>query len=629
MLFALTAIARGDPFPQASSTPAALKRLSLEDLSRIQVISAGKKEEKLSDAAAAIYVITDDEIRRSGVRSIPEALRLATGLEVAVFNNISWPISARGFDTTSANKIQVFMDGRSLYSPLFGGTFWDIQNTVMEDIDRIEVVRGPGGTLWGGNAVDCVVNIITRTAKETAGLLAVAGGGAAERGFATLRYGGAIGRNTNYRIYGNYFDRDSLALQTGADAQDPYQMRQGGFRVDSSLGADKLTLQGDLYSGDGGILNRPDIGVHGGNLLGRWSHRFGNGSELQVQTYYDRTSRLVPLQVDEERNTYDIDIQHNFQAGGHHDVVWGLGYRVSNDATGPEPVFNFSPSGRHLALFNFFVEDGIGIIPDKLKLVLGSKFENYSYNGWDVQPSARLVWTPVSHHSLWGGVSHAVRIPTQFDTDLRVTAGNFLLIGGVASFQPEELTAYEVGYTALPAPQLSLAVSGYFNHYDNLRSQETEMVGGIPAISLANKLNARTFGAEITARYQVLPWWRITSGYSNLQKRFSTDAGSTDRTGGLQEGIDPRNQFSLRSGMDLPHKTELDFWVRHVSALELSSGTPVPAYTVFDVRLGWRPAKKMEVALVARNLPDKRHLEFGPAGELIRRSVYVTTTWRF
>ena len=303
------------------ASPAALKALSLEELSQIEVTSPGKKLEKLSNVAAAIFVITQEEIRRTGVRNIPEALRLATGLQVAMFNNGSWPISARGFNITSANKIQVFMDGRSLYTPLFGGVFWDAQNMVIEDIDRIEVIRGAGGTLWGGNAVNAVINIITKTARDTQGGLIVAGGGAAERGFGTVRYGGTFRKNTTYRVYGNYFNRDSLALLNGSDAKDPNQMGQGGFRVDTNLtAADDMTFQGDLYSGDAGILNRPDISIHGGNLLGRWTHRFKGGSDLQLQTYYDRSSRLVPRQIDEVRNTYDIDLQHRFQAGARHDI---------------------------------------------------------------------------------------------------------------------------------------------------------------------------------------------------------------------------------------------------------------------------------------------------------------------
>jgi len=620
---------KSDPPQHAPSGTAVLKNLSLEELSQIEVTSPGKKEANLSNVAAAIYVITQEEIRRSGVRNIPEALRLATGLEVAMFNNGSWPISARGFDNTAANKIQVFMDGRSLYSPLFGGVFWDMQNTVIEDIDRIEVIRGPGATLWGGNAVNAVINIITKSAKDTAGGLAVAGGGAGERGFATLRYGGAIGKRTSYRFYGNYFNRDSLALPNGADAKDPMQMGQGGFRVDATIDdANDLTVQGDLYSGDAGILGRPDVAVHGGNLLARWTHRFQNGSDLQVQTYYDRTSRLVPRQIDEVRNTYDVDVQHHLRAGERHDIVYGLGYRASNDSTTLQPVLFFSPSGAHLALFNIFAQDEIAIYGDRLHLVLGSKFENYTYSGWDAQPSARLIWTPAVRQTLWGAVSRAVRIPTQFDEDLRITGTTpFVLIRGDRNFRSEGLVAYEIGYRFLPRPQLSFDISTYYNHYDHLRSEETPPTG-IPIV-LANNLRGHTYGAEITARYQVQPWWRLTAGYSNLQKSLSFRPGSTDRTGGLQEGFDPRNQFSLRSNMDLPHKTELDFWVRHVSALQLSPAPPVPAYTVFDVRAGWRPVDNLEIALTGRNLPDKRHLEFGPAGELVRRAVYVTTTWRF
>ena len=632
LLVMLMPMVRGDDHPQqggASQTgTAALKALSLEELSEIDVTSAGKKEEKLSNVAAALYVITQDEIRRAGVRSIPEALRLATGLEVAMFNNGSWPVSARGFDITSANKIQVFLDGRSLYSPLFGGVFWDMQNTVIENVDRIEVIRGPGATLWGGNAVNCVINIITRSARDTRGVMVVAGGGAQERGFATLQYGGSVGMRTAYRIYGNYFNRDSLALQTGSDAKDPYQMEQGGFRVDSDITTrDQLTVQGDLYSGDNGILNRPDISVHGGNLLARWTHRFENGSDLQGQMYYDRTSRLVPQQIAEVRNTYDVDIQHHFRAGERHDVVWGAGYRASNDGTKQLPLLFFDPSGRHLALFNVFAQDEIALNPQTLYLILGSKFENNTYTGWEVQPTARLAWTPTTRQTLWGSISRAIRIPTQFDRDLRITAGTpFVLLQGSSRFVSEELLAYEIGYRILPDPRLSIDISTYYNKYDHLRSQETPPAG-IPVV-LANNLRGHTYGAEFTARYQAQSWWRLTAAYSNLQKRLDLEPGSTDRTGGMQEGFDPRNQFSLRSGMDLPHKTELDFWVRHVSAIPVSPPPPVPAYTVFDVRVGWRPTDHVDISIVARNLPGRRHQEFGPTGELVRRGLYLITTWR-
>ncbi|HYP05638.1 MAG TPA: TonB-dependent receptor [Bryobacteraceae bacterium] len=608
---------------------ALLKSLTLEELAQLEVTSAGKKEEKLSHVAAAIDVITHEDIRRSGVRNLPEALRLATGLQVSKFNNGSWPISARGFATTAANKIQVFIDGRSVYSPLFGGAFWDMQQIVIEDVDRIEVIRGPAATLWGGNAVNAVINIITKRATETQGSLVVMGGGADERGFATFRYGGGVGNGTAYRIYGSYFNRDSLALQNGADAKDPYQVAMGGFRIDSAVTAsDDLTIQGDLYSGDAGILNRPDIGVHGANLLTRWTHRFRNSSELQLQTYYDRTSRLVPAQLDEVRHTYDVDMQYRMQAGDRHDIVWGAGYRASNNRTERQPVLFFEPSGRHLGLFNMFVQDEIALRGDKLHLIVGSKFENYTFSGWNAQPSVRLMLTPNKQQSLWSAISRAVRIPTQFDRDLRITVGPVVAISGSATFRSEELTAYEVGYRVLPVPQLSLSIATYYNDYDDLRSQEALSSGPLPVV-LGNKLAGRTYGVEVTARYQARPWWRLTSGYSNLQKNLDLEPGSTDRTGGLQEGFDPRNQLSFRSNMDLGRSVELDFWVRHVSALQLLAPPPVPAYTVFDVRLGWRPVEAFELSVVGRNLPDKRHLEFGPSGEMVRRAVYVTASWRF
>jgi iron complex outermembrane recepter protein len=606
-----------------------LKRLSLEELSRIDVTSAGRKDEKLSNVAAAVYVITQDEIRRSGVRNIPEALRLATGVQVSSFNNGSWPISARGFATTAANKIQVFIDGRSLYTPLFGGVFWEMQNTVIEDIDRIEVIRGPGATLWGGNAVNCVVNIITRSASDTQGVLAVAGGGTTERGFTTARYGGAVGSRVHYRVYGSLVRRSELGHSTGVDANDPFRMEQGGFRADAQLTAsDRLTVQGDLLTGRMGLFDRPDVGIHGANLLTRWTHRLRGGSDLQVQAYIDRTSRLVPRQMDEVRHTYDVDLQHHVRAGERHDIVWGMGYRASNDRTRRSPLLFFEPSGRHLSLFNLFAQDEISLAPNRLALVLGSKFEKNTYTGWQVQPTARLLWTPSERQTVWGSVSRAVRIPTRFDRDLRIVgAGDLVLLRGGENFQSEELLAYEAGYRVMPEPRLSFDIAAYYNRYDDLRTQEQPPT--IIPVVLGNQLRAQTFGVEVTARYQILPWWRLTAAHSNLQKRLDLDPGSRDLTRGLQEGADPRNQFSFRSYMDLPRRTELDFWVRHVSALRLSSGPPVPSYLVFDMRIGWRPTDHLEISVVGRNLPDRRHLEFGPSGELVKRGVYLTTTWRF
>jgi iron complex outermembrane receptor protein len=305
-----------------------------------------------------------------------------------------------------------------------------------------------------------------------------------------------------------------------------------------------------------------------------------------------------------------------------------MGYRTSGDETHPSTLLFFDPASRRLGLFNVFAQDEIAIRDDRLHLILGSKFENYTYSGWSAQPTARLVWTPDARQTLWGGVSRAVRLPTRFDDDLRILAANgAVLIRGSSTFHPESLVAYEVGYGVLPDPHISLDIDLYYNDYDDLRSQESPPT--VIPISLANRLRGRTYGAEISTRVQIQPWWRVSAWYSNLQKNLDFEPGSTDRSLGLQEGADPRNQVSLRSSMDLPHKTEFDFWLRHVSALEQPSPPPVPAYTVFDVRAGWRPIEAFEIAVVGRNLPHRRHQEFGPFGELVRRSVYVTATWRF
>jgi iron complex outermembrane receptor protein len=521
------------------------------------------------------------------------------------------------------------MDGRSLYTPLFGGTFWDMQSTLIEDIDRIEVIRGPGATLWGGNAVNCVINIITRTAADTQGVLAVAGGGTTERGFGALRFGGDIGGRAHYRVYGNAFKRRELVLQNGQDAGDPFHMEQGGFRADADLTpSDRVTLQGDIYTAQ---MGQPagGIGLHGVNLIARWTHRLRGGSEFQVQAYIDRTSRLVPAQADEVRHTYDVDLQHRIRLGDRHDFVWGAGYRASNDRTRQTPRILFNPTGRHIALFNLFAQDEIALAPDRFYLILGSKFEKNTYTGWQVMPSARLLWTPDSRHSVWTSVARAMRIPTRFDRDLVLLnpANGAVQVLGSRDFRSEELTAYEAGYRFLPDPRLYLDIAAYYNRYRDLRSQEPSAT--IFPLVLGNKMRARTMGVELTARYQLLSWWRLTAGYSNLQRSLWFDPDSRDPTGGLLEGADPRNQFSFRSYMDLPRRTELDFWVRHVSALQVFGGPPVPPYTVFDARLGWRPTGNLELSLVGRNLPGKHHLEFGPAGELIRRGVYLTTTWRF
>jgi iron complex outermembrane recepter protein len=630
LLVAVARVQAQQPQQDAEQTNPPLKSLSLEQLAGMEVTTVGRKDQMALTSPAALTVITQDDIRRMGAESIPEALRLASGLEVARFNNTGYPISARGFDITSANKMQVFMDGRSLYTPLFGGVFTDTMDTFIEDIDRIEVIRGPAATLWGGNAVNGVINIITKPARSTQGGLLVAGAGTQERGFVGYRYGGAVGQRVFYRAYGKFLDRGPLFLSSGSSAKDEFGFGQGGFRVDATINPrDTLTVQGDLYSGQNGLLNRPDIGTHGGNILGRWQHAFADRSTLQIQTYYDRAARLVPGTFDEVRNTYDLDTQYHARIGGGQDVVVGMGYRVSNDRTKPQAALFFDPTGRHLGLFSLFGVDDITLPHTSLHLILGGKVEHNTYSEWELDPTIKFAWMVNDQRTLWGSVSRAARIPTQFDEDLRIQSGGTLLIRGDEKFRSEELVAYEIGYRTLFGSRFGLSIATYFNDYNHLRSQERSPGGGLPIV-LANNLRGHTYGVEISGLVQVLSWWRLRPSYSNLQKHLEVSSTSTDTTQGLSEGTDPRNQFALRSQMDLPYHAELDFFAHGASTLQVPAPSPaVPAYAAFDVRVGWRPSARLEISVVGRGLPGPRHQEFGPQEEAIPRDVFGVVKWGF
>ena len=620
--------AQTSPPASQQGDEASLKKLSLEELANIEVTSVGRRPEPVYQAAAAISVITQEDIRRSGVSSIADALRLATGLEVARSNGNSWSISARGFNGSS-NKMQVLFDGRSVYSPLFSGTFWDVQDTMLEDIERIEVIRGPGATLWGSNAVNGVINIITKKTNDTQGGLFVAGGGNEERVISGLRYGGRAGDRGYYRVYGRFNYKDGLVFSDGRSAEGPLRRGFAGFRTDLELSsASQLTLQGNIYRGNAERFRQEDINTRGGNLLGLWTRQFSNGSALRIQTYYDRTSRSIPPTFDEVRNTYDIESQHNIPVGERQQVVWGLGYRASADRTRDFPILRFEPRDRTLQLFSTFAQDEIELVPERLHLIAGSKFEHNAYTGWEVQPTVRLAWTTASRQLLWGAISRAARIPTRLDTD-PIIPGPPTLVGN-KDFKSEELIAYEIGYRVLPQERFSFGLSTFYNDYDNIRSQEAPLAPGGPIV-LGNTLQGHTYGAELDVLVPILPWWQVRASYSNLQVRLERKPGSRDIAGGKSEANDPKNQFSFRSMMDLPRRVELDFWVRHVSALP--NPVPLPGYTAFDVRLGWKPLEQLELSIIGQNLPEKSHGEFQSANTAIReeiqRGVYGKITFRF
>src|SRR4051812_6669490 len=463
----------------ATTTPATgeakpIMDMDLADLMKITVTSVSKRPEKLSDAAAAIYVITGEDIRRAGATSIPEALRLAPGLEVARQDSHTWAISSRGFNDEFANQLLVLIDGRSVYTPLFAGVYWDVQDLPLEDINQIEVIRGPGASLWGANAVNGVINITTKRARDTQGLLVTGGGGNEEIGFGSLRYGGKIGDDMFYRVYAKYLDRDDSALPNGSDANDNWSMWRGGFRWDwQATDENLLTLQGDIYTGELNqtvlvpTLTAPfaeflqdKVHVGGGNLLGRWNHRFSDSSELAFKAYYDRTERDRVV-FSETRDTFDLDLQHRFQLGGWNDIIVGLGYNLTADSLDNTFAVSFDPRHRTDSLYSGFVQDEIELIQDQLRLTLGTKLEHNDYTGWEVQPNARLSWSITKKQTAWFAASRAISTPSRAEDDIRI---NRLAIppgivgpvpGLVSQFgsrdmDSKELIAFELGYRIQP-----------------------------------------------------------------------------------------------------------------------------------------------------------------------------------
>src|SRR6267378_752343 len=417
----------------------ALKRLTLDQLMNIEVVSVAGRPERLSETASAIQVITQDDIRASGATSLPEALRLASNLQVAQLDSRQWAISARGFNSTTANKLLVLIDGRTVYTPLFSGVFWDEQEVSLTDIDRIEVISGPGATLWGANAVNGVINVITKDAKDTPGVALSGGGGTELRGFGTARYGGQVGSAARYRIYATRFARDPSALPSGQDAVDDWHLGQGGFRADWDASTiTHVTLQGDLYDGRIGQPSAGDITVSGGNVMAKWSRTISETSGLTAQLYYDRTNRDIPGTFGEDLDTYDVDLQHQTRLGARHDLVWGLGYRLINDRITNTPALAFLPAHVARQWFTGFVQDEIALVPDRLHLALGTKIEHNDYTGFEIQPSGRVNWTLSPAATLWAAVSRAVRTPSRVDRELYAPGQPPYFLAGGPGFHSEE-----------------------------------------------------------------------------------------------------------------------------------------------------------------------------------------------
>ena len=607
----------------------ALKKLSLEQLMDLEVTSVSKRPEKLSETASAIQVITGDDIRRAGATSLPEALRLASNLEVAQVDSRTWAISARGFNNTSANKLLVLQDGRTLYSPLHASVFWDAQDTLLADLDRIEVISGPGATQWGANAVNGVINLTTKSAKDTPGLLVEGGGGGdALRSSTGVRYGGALAPGLHYRVYGKYFDRDRTNFLGGRSGANDWHMAQGGLRVDWDAAAGQLlTLQGDAYTGRIGQPTAGDVGVSGSNVLGRWTRTLSEKSSLSLQSYIDRTHRRIPGTFAEDVDTYDLDFQHRVAPAEGHDAIWGASYRLIDDQQHNDyPILAFLPAHVKRASFGVFVQDEIALVPDRLHLTLGTKLEHNFYTGFEHQPSARVAWFPRKEQTVWAAVSRAVRTPSRIDGEFFSPRDPpFTTLRGNPNFVSEELLAYELGWRVLPAPPLALALATFYHDYDKLRTSERVNPAAPVPIFLANNQAGSSVGAELTADWRATDAWRLRAGYSQLHLRLHNVPGST---AAAPTDTDPEHQLSLRSSLDLPGHVEFDATYRLVARL---GSVRLPAYDELGVRVGWSPRPALELSLVGQNLLHDRHGEFNAAAtrQLIERSIYGKATWRF
>jgi iron complex outermembrane receptor protein len=606
--------------------PGTLKKLSLEELMEVDVTLVTRTPEPVSTAAAAISVITAEDIRRSGVTTIADAIALADGVHVARFNNGTWAITARGFNQNTANKLLVMVDGRTVYSPLFSGVFWNTIDYVLADIERIEVIRGPGATLWGANAVNGVINIITRSARDTHGTFVSVGAGNEDPGLVEARYGG--GSRVHWRTYGKFAARAAQKHADGMPANDEVTRGQAGFRLDGGTmdAGSSWVLRGDLFHSRLAFPDRADGEFTDANIQGRWVHV--GSMHTQVQSYYRREYRRVPLQLTHWLNTIDVDAQTSARLGSRHMFVFGGGARVNHDRTEGTAVIHFEPASRTYPLFSGFAQDEIALRAN-LVLTAGIKIEHNTFSGADWQPNVRARWTLPRRQTLWTAIARATRRPTRFDDDIVVNAANGLeLVRGSEDFESEKLTSWELGYRAQPSRFVSFDATGFIHDFDDLRSQEAPLTGVIPLV-VGNTLRGHAAGVELGVNVQPLPAWRVHTGYTYLNTTIDRSPDSRDVSGGVNEANDPHHLFSLRSTIDLPRHIEADAWLRGVGALP---NPAVPGYIELNARLGWRPTSIVDVALVGQDLLHARHPEFGSpnaAREEFERSVRLLLTLRF
>ncbi|MGA1841329.1 MAG: TonB-dependent receptor plug domain-containing protein [bacterium] len=648
---------------------------SLEELKQVTIISVLKRPQKLSEATSAITVITHEDIRRSGATSLPELLRNVPGFQVAQIDSSTWAVSARGFNHRYANKLLVLMDGRSLYTPLFSGVYWNVQDTLFEDIERIEVIRGPGSTLWGANAVNGVINIITKNAEHTQGGLVTASMGDEEKRSGAFRYGGKLGENAYGRFYLKYFEKDEFWkksntwLKIRLNEDDGWDSLRFGGRFDWSFsGSDSLTVQGDTYDGeDSEKMGFFDFvnNFSGGNMIARWTHSISNTSDMSLQLYYDKTKQEINdgfrFLYKEQFDIIDMDFQHNFKLGNYQEIIWGFGYRSISDQFEffkhepvhyePDPNMNdpnnpfpphysegppLDPESRVTNIISAFFQDEISIINDRFRLTLGSKFEHNDYTGFEVQPGIRMLWKASDIQNVWASVSRAVRTPSRYEYD------TYSFMWSPRLKNSENLIAYELGYRIQLTRSFALDLASYFNEYDHLN-----IYTDIDAA-------AETYGLELSANWDVFEWWRIEASYTYLNMHITQHhypSPPVDPNFSYQDTnypkpppppppdispaeFSPNHQFVIHSSIDFYRDLKLDLELRYVDNL----GIFVNSYTELDARLGWKPRKDVELSIVGRNLLHDHHLEFPSHGFLpfsggvdteVERSVYGKVTCLF
>ena len=659
------------PAPTLSEQPDAggrqqtpLKTMTLDELGNIEVTTVSKAPQRALDTTAAIYVITQEDIQRSGATTIPDALRLAPGVDVAQIDTHSWSVGIRGFGNNLSRNVLVLIDGRSVYTTLFAGTWWDGQNLFLADVDRIEIIRGPGGTIWGPNAVNGVINIITKSTKDTHGATVSAGGGDILQGFLNAHYGGGNSKGLDYRVYELGFDRGPQYHSDGIKF-DRWRAIQGGFRTDWAKDTrDHFTFQGDIFdesAGTGDTVSNYTMPylqtlygteqISGGNILGRWQRVYQEGKDIQLQASYEHTNRYDPTQFKDIHNTFDIDFLDRFRLPARQQISWGLGARFSH-ADNPivVPGEFFSPESRTDRLTTAFFQDEIRLIDKQLTFTFGTKILETNFTGWQLQPTGRLSWTPTNSQTFWTAFTHAVRTPSDIEENFTelVYAGTASGLPVFGEFNPnpkfhsEELNGYEAGYRLLAGKSLYFDVAAFYNHYGDLLSED---IIGPPAVAtnpapthiifpagFGNGLVGTTKGIEFAPEWRPLATWRLRGSYSYLQMDIKKGTDSLDAgTASTVNGSSPKHRLSLQSDLDFAKVFSLDLTYRYVAVLPDVAGGSIPAYSTGDARFDWRFAREFKLSAVGRNLAQPRHVEFGgpdPGPNVgIRRGFYGEITF--